>query len=213
MLILTILDYLGTFAFAVSGALKAARRDMDVFGLSVLAVVTAIGGGTIRDVMLGQQPFWFRDANYVLLSLAAALLVFALYRLVARGETLLLVFDAVGLGAFTVIGASKAMAAGIGPAGTVVLATLTGVGGGIIRDVLAADVPVVLRKEVYASACIVGAALFWGLAQWRVPQATSMPVVMLLVIAIRLVCLHYRVGLPRASVAATLTSEGDDSAR
>ena len=78
---------------------------------------------------------------------------------------------------------------------------------------LAADVPVVLRKEVYASACIVGAALFWGLAQWRVPQATSMPVVMLLVIAIRLVCLHYRVGLPRASVAATLTSEGDDSAR
>ena len=96
MLILTILDYLGTFAFAVSGALKAARRDMDVFGLSVLAVVTAIGGGTIRDVMLGQQPFWFRDANYVLLSLAAALLMFALYRLVARGETLLLVFDAVG---------------------------------------------------------------------------------------------------------------------
>ena len=200
MLLLTLLDYLGTFAFAVSGALKAARRGMDVFGLIVLAVVTAIGGGTIRDAMLGQQPFWFHDSSYILLSLAAAFIVFVLYRLVARGETLLLWFDAVGLGAFTVIGASKAMAAGIGPVGTIVLATLTGIGGGIIRDLLAGDVPVVLRKEVYASACIIGAALFWYLMQWRVAHAVAMPVAMGVVIAIRLLCLHYQVGLPKAPV-------------
>ncbi|MBU0610693.1 MAG: trimeric intracellular cation channel family protein, partial [Armatimonadetes bacterium] len=179
MLLLTFLDYLGTFAFAVSGALKGVRRGMDLFGLTVLAVVTAIGGGTIRDVMLGQQPFWFHDSSYILLSLAAAFIVFGLYRVVTRGETLLLWFDAVGLGAFTVIGATKAMDAGLGAVGTIVLATLTGIGGGIIRDLLAGDVPVVLRKEVYASACIIGAALFWYLAQWHVSQAISMPVAML----------------------------------
>lgn len=203
MLLLTLLDYLGTFAFAVSGALKAARRQMDIFGLIVLATVTAIGGGTLRDMMLGRQPFWFRDANYVLLSLIAAVIVFLLYRLVARGETLLLWFDAIGLGAFTVIGASHAMEAGLGLVGTVALATLTGIGGGIIRDVLAADIPVVLRKEVYASACIVGAALFWYLAQWRLPHGITMPVSMGVVIAIRLLSLHYHLGLPRAAAAAS----------
>lgn len=202
MLLLTVLDYLGTFAFAVSGALKAARRQMDVFGLIVLAVVTAIGGGTIRDVMLGLRPFWFRDSTYILLSLAAALIVFSLYRLVARGETLLLWFDAVGLGAFTVIGATKAMGAGLGLCGTIVLATLTGVGGGIIRDLLAADVPVVLRKEVYASACIIGAALYWYLSQWHLPHTLTMPATMLVVIAIRLVSLRYHMGLPKATVEA-----------
>jgi len=201
-MLLTLLDTLGTFAFAVSGALKAARRGMDVFGLVVLAVVTAIGGGTIRDVMLGRQPFWFHDSIYLLLALAAALLVLVSYRLVARGETVLLVFDAIGLGAFTVIGASKAMEAGLGPAGTIVLATLTGVGGGIIRDVLARDVPVVLCKEVYASACIAGAALFWYLTQWHVAHTITMPVTMLLVVAIRLVSLYYHFGLPKAPVEA-----------
>lgn len=197
MLLLTLLDYLGTFAFAVSGALKAARRQMDIFGLIVLAVVTAIGGGTLRDMMLGQQPFWFHDANYILLSLIAAIGVFLLYRLIAKGETVLLWFDAIGLGAFTVIGAGHALEAGLGLVGTVALATLTGIGGGIIRDVLAADIPVVLRKEVYASAAIIGAILFWLMSHWHVPGAIATPVAMLVVVAIRLLSLHYQIGLPK----------------
>jgi len=196
-MLLLILDYLGTFAFAVSGALKAARKQMDLFGLIVLAVVTAIGGGTIRDAMLGRQPFWFHDANYILLSLAAAVVVFGLYRLVARGETALLWFDAIGLGVFTVIGASRAMEAGLGLVATVVLATLTGIGGGIIRDLLAMDMPVVLRKEVYASAAIIGAILYWLMVHYGVPGAVSVPVAMLTVTAIRLLSLHYKVGLPK----------------
>lgn len=213
MLLLLLLDYMGTFAFAVSGALKAARRGMDIFGLIVLAVVTAIGGGTIRDTMLGEQPFWFSDANYILLSLLAAISVFMLYRLVARAENLLLWFDAVGLGAFTIIGANRAMDAELGLVGTVVLATLTGIGGGIIRDVLARDMPVVLCREVYASASIAGAIVYWLMIMWRVPGVVSTPVAMLLVIGIRLVCLHYQVGLPRAPVTASgtaLCSVGDD---
>lgn len=197
MLLLTLLDYLGTFAFAVSGALKAARRGMDLFGLTVLAVVTAIGGGTIRDVMLGHQPFWFRDANYILLSLLAVIIVFAMYRVVAKGEMVLLWFDAVGLGAFTVIGASRALEAGLGLVGTVVLATLTGIGGGVIRDVLAMDTPVVLRKELYASAAIAGAILYWLMDRYGVPYGVSAPVVMVAVMAIRLVSLYYGVGLPK----------------
>ncbi|MEN6302734.1 MAG: trimeric intracellular cation channel family protein [Armatimonadia bacterium] len=197
MIALIVLDYLGTLAFAISGALKAVRREMDLFGLIVLAVVTAIGGGTVRDVMLGLRPFWFKDANYILLSLIAALLVFTLYRLVSRKETVLLWFDAVGLGAFTVIGASKAMAAGLGLAPTVVLAVLTGVGGGIIRDVLAADVPVVLRKEVYASAGIIGAVVYWLMVQWQTPEWVATTVPMLLVTVVRLLSLHYGIGLPK----------------
>lgn len=197
MIALLVLDYLGTFAFAISGALKAVRREMDLFGLIVLAVVTAIGGGTVRDAMLGLRPFWFADANYILLSLVAALLVFTLYRLVSRKETVLLWFDAVGLGAFTVIGASKAMDAGLGFAPTVVLAVLTGIGGGIIRDVLAADVPAVLRKEVYASAGIIGAVIYWLMVQWQAPEWLAIPVPMLIVTTIRLVSLHYGIGLPK----------------
>lgn len=197
MLALLLLDYLGTLAFAISGALKAVRREMDLFGLIVLALVTAIGGGTIRDVMLGLRPFWFQDANYLLLSLLAAAVVFSLYRLVSRKETVLLWFDAVGLGAFTVIGASKAMAAGLGVVPTVVLAVLTGIGGGIIRDVLAADVPVVLRKEVYASASILGAVIYWGMVQCQLPVWLATFTPMLLVTVIRLLCLHYGVGLPK----------------
>lgn len=197
MLLLTLLDYLGTLAFAVSGALKAVRKEMDLFGLIVLAVVTAIGGGTIRDAMLGLRPFWFTDPNYILLSLLAAFAVFALYRLVSRRETLLLWFDAVGLGAFTVIGANKALEHGLGLVPTVVLACLTGIGGGLIRDVLAADIPVVLRKEVYASAVILGAVVYWVLLGYRVPATVATPVVMVLVTAVRLLSLHYGVGLPR----------------
>ncbi len=198
MSFLQILDYVGTFAFAVSGALKAARKGMDLFGLAVLAVVTAIGGGTLRDMMLGRQPFWFRDSTYILLSLAA-LGVFVLYQLFVKGETLLLVFDAIGLGAFTIIGGSRALEAGLGGVATVVLATLTGIGGGVIRDVLARDVPVVLCREIYASACIVGATCLWLLHHLQVPAAISQPVALSLVILLRLLSLHFHWGLPRAS--------------
>lgn len=202
MLALTLLDYLGTFAFAISGALKAVRKEMDLFGLIVLAVVTAIGGGTIRDVMLSLRPFWFANPWYICLALLAAGLVFALYRVLSRGETILLWFDAIGLGAFTVIGASKAMDAGLGLVPTVALACLTGVGGGLIRDVLAEEVPIVLRKEVYASASILGAILYWLCEQYGVPKHFSMPAAMLVVIVTRLVSLYYGVGLPRLKMKA-----------
>lgn len=193
---LTFLDYLGTFAFAVSGALKAARCKMDLFGLAVLAFVTAIGGGTLRDVMLNQRPFWLKDSNYLLLSLLATLTVAVLYRLVRRFETLLLWFDAVGLGTFTVIGASRAMDNGVGLMGTVFFACLTTIGGGMLRDLLAGDVPIVLRREVYALAAVVGALLYWFLSRWPVGAYIAAPVVGVLVTVIRLLAMRYKLDLP-----------------
>jgi uncharacterized membrane protein YeiH len=194
---LLLLDYLGTFAFAVSGALKGVRKGMDLFGLIVLAVVTAIGGGTLRDVMLEMRPFWLEDANYLLLSLVAVALVVGFYRRVVGGEKVLLWFDAVGLGTFTVIGADKAMSHEVGLAGTVVMACLTGCGGGMIRDVLAADIPVVLQREVYASAGIAGGLLYWLLVTGDISKAIAVPVVMGFVTLLRLLSLHYGFGLPR----------------
>lgn len=193
---LTFLDYLGTFAFAVSGALKAARCKMDLFGLAVLAFVTAIGGGTLRDVMLNQRPFWLKDSHYLLLSLLATLIVAVLYRHVRRFETLLLWFDAFGLGTFTVIGASRAMENGVGLMGTVFFACLTTIGGGILRDMLAGDVPLVLRREVYALAAVIGAVLYWFLRHWPLSAPVAAPVVGVVVTVIRLLAMRYDVSLP-----------------
>lgn len=200
MLTLLLFDYLGTFAFAVSGALKAVRKGMDLFGLLVLAVVTAIGGGTIRDALLGLRPFWLQDPTYLLLSVLAVGAVFALYRQISRHEQVLMWFDAVGLGTFTVIGAAKALDHGAGLPGAIIFACLTGVGGGMIRDVLAGDVPVVLRREVYASASILGALLYWTGREAGLAAPVLVPIVVVAVTAIRLLCLHFGIGLPKLVV-------------
>lgn len=195
MPLLTLFDFLGTLAFAISGALKAVRRRMDPFGMIVLAVVTAIGGGTIRDAMLGVTPFWFTDRHYIYLSLVGSGAVYLLYRVVSKREIVVLWFDALGLGAFTVLGASRAMEHGLGMVETVVLACITGTGGGVLRDVLASDIPVVLRKEVYASACILGAFLYWYLKSWSVSENIAATVAVVTVVTVRLVSLHMGFGL------------------
>jgi len=194
------LDYLGTAAFAVSGALKGVRKEMDVFGVAVLATVTAIGGGTIRDTILGEKVFWLSDPVYVTIAVAAAIAVFILYRWVQRGRWELLIADAIGLGIFTAIGAVKAWEAGTGLVGVVTMACLTGVGGGVIRDVLAGDVAVVLREEVYASATLAGAFLFWLLMTARLGQPVALWAAALLTLAIRLASIALRWRLPRRSV-------------
>lgn len=201
MLLLLSLDYLGTVAFAVSGALKGVRRDMDIFGVTVLALVTAIGGGTVRDTLLQSRIFWLEDPTYVLLSVVAAIAVFLLYRVVTRTERALLVFDAVGLGVFTAIGALKAAEAEAGAVGIITMAVITGVGGGMMRDVLARDVPIVLREEIYASACIAGAALFWGLTQLGVGHPPAMCVAAGATILVRLLSILLGWRLPRPGMA------------
>ncbi len=184
----------------MSGALKGVRKEMDVFGVAVLATVTAIGGGTLRDTLLKADVFWLRDPVYVPLAVAAAIAVFVLYRWVQKTHRQLLVFDAIGLGVFTAIGAVKAWEAGTGLVGVVTMACLTGVGGGVIRDVLAGEVPVVLREEVYASAAIAGAFIFWLLMRLEAGQPAGVWAAASLALLIRLASIALRWRLPRRVV-------------
>ena len=159
-ILLAALDFVGTFAFALSGALVATRRQLDLFGVLVLSFAAATAGGMIRDVLLGATPpVAIVDWRYLAVSSAAGLLTFFRHADVERMRNPVQVFDAVGLALFAVLGADKALAAGLGPVGAVMLGMLTGVGGGIVRDVLVAEVPHVLQRELYAVAALLGATV------------------------------------------------------
>lgn len=153
----TFLDFVGTFAFAISGGLVAVRNRLDLFGVLVLSFAAATAGGIVRDVLLGLTPTSVVDWRYLAVSMAAGLLTFYRHAQVERMRNPVQISDAVGLGLFAVIGANKALAAGLGPTAAVMLGILSGVGGGIARDVLVAQVPSVLHRELYAVAALAGA--------------------------------------------------------
>jgi uncharacterized membrane protein YeiH len=154
------LDLAGVFVFALSGGLAAVRVRLDLFGVVVVATVTAIGGGIVRDTLLGDTPpASLRHWPYLAVPAAAAIVVFYWHPQVARLRRLTLLADAAGLGLFTVTGTRQALEAGLGAAGACALGVLTGIGGGVIRDVLLREIPLVLRREIYAVAAGVGAVL------------------------------------------------------
>jgi uncharacterized membrane protein YeiH len=165
-----ILDIIGTFTFAVSGAIIAARKKFDLFGALVIAFVTAVGGGTLRDMILGRttlagyQPiFWMQDISYFWAIVSGVLVTLIFFRFMDRFRHILLIFDAVGIGVFTIIGIGKAEALGIQPIFAVMMGVMTAVMGGLLRDVICQTSPVVLRKEIYATACIAGGIVYYAL--------------------------------------------------
>lgn len=159
-LILVILDLVGTFVFALSGALVGVRHRLDLFGVLVLSFVAANGGGVMRDTLIGATPpAALQDWRYVAISIAAGLLTFWRAGIIERWRNPVQSLDAVGLGVFAVAGALKAQAFGLGPVGAMLLGMLTGIGGGMIRDVLVAQVPTVLKAELYAIAALAGAGV------------------------------------------------------
>lgn len=178
---LLLLNYLGVFVFAMSGALLAGRKQMDVFGFIVLALMPAIGGGTLRDLALDVPVFWIADHNYLYLTLSAALLTFAAHRRLEKITRILSWFDAVGLSVFCVLGAAKALAITGSATIAVMMGVVTAVAGGIIRDTVANDVPLVLRHEIYATAAFLGALVFVLLANWNVPFAQWLGIAVALV--------------------------------
>ena len=156
----TAIDFIGTFAFAISGATAGARKGLDLFGVLVLAFAAATAGGIARDTMLGATPpVALVDGRYLAVSALAGLLTYYRYDTIERLRNHVQLFDAIGLGLFAVIGAGKALAYGVGPVGAVMLGVLTGIGGGIVRDVLVMQVPGVLQRELYAVAALLGAAI------------------------------------------------------
>lgn len=161
--LITILDLGGVAVFAVTGALVASRKQMDIVGFALLATVTGIGGGTLRDLVLGLTPvFWVQQPVYVVICVAVAALVFFTAHVPESRYRLLLWLDAVGLATFCVVGAERALAAGAGPFIAVVMGVITATFGGVVRDVLGAEIPVILRKEIYATAALAGAVAFVG---------------------------------------------------
>lgn len=165
-MILYIFDLFGVAVFAISGALAAGRKSLDLLGVFVIAGVTAIGGGTIRDLLLDRHPiFWMEDTTYLFVIIAAALFTLLYARTHPTPGRALLLADATGLAVFTIIGARIAEEAGMPPILVVFMGTLTGVAGGAMRDVLCGEVPLILRRDIYATASITGGALYL-LVQW-----------------------------------------------
>jgi uncharacterized membrane protein YeiH len=191
-----IIELLGTIAFAVSGAFSAMEKKLDVFGAVVIAFVTAIGGGTIRDMLIGNLPVtWMRDIIVPSVILATAL-VAILYRNIFHNlpKTLLL-FDSLGLGLFTITGIQKGLDAGIHPAICVALGTITGCFGGVIRDLLLREIPVLFHKEFYASACIVGGVVYF-LLLYAVSAPVAQTAAIVVVCALRLLAAKFNWRLP-----------------
>ena len=157
------LDLIAVVVFAVTGALVASRKEMDVFGFSMLGAVTGVGGGTVRDVLLGQTPvFWIRDPTYILLCVATSVLVFFTAHLPQSRYRVLLWLDCIGLSLVCVLGAQRGLDANAGVVVAIVMGVVTATFGGIIRDILGAESPLVLRKEIYVTAAMIGAAIYVG---------------------------------------------------
>jgi uncharacterized membrane protein YeiH len=195
MTLLGFLDIAGVVVFAVSGALAAMRKELDLIGVLVLALVTAVGGGTLRDLLIDRPVFWVGDPRYVAAIVAASFATVLYVRFREPPDRALAIADALGLGFFAISGAKIADQAGLPGLIVVVMAVVTGVFGGIVRDVLSAEVPLVLRKNtLYATAAIVGASAYVVLAdEWA---SVAAGVGMALIIGIRLAAITWNITLP-----------------
>ena len=197
MTLVRILDLTGIGVFAVSGALAAGRKRLDLLGVFVLASVTAIGGGTIRDLLLDRSPVWLTDATYLIVISVAVAITFAYVRWRRPPLASLLVADALGLALFSVAGAQIAENVGVPATAVVVLGTVTGVGGGVIRDVLSAEIPFVLRRgNLYASTVIVGITAYLALESIGIARQTASLTGMALIAAVRFAAIRWELALP-----------------
>lgn len=193
----TALDLMGTFVFAISGAVAGIRRRADLFGVLVLSFVAACCGGMIRDVLIGQTPpAALQNGAYLWVTLAAGLLTFYAFPLINRLAHPVLIFDAIGLSFFAVVGAHKALLYQITPVWAVILGMLTAVGGGVARDVMLAKVPLVLHAEIYAVAALVGASIMVAGVLLGVPDAVSMLLGAASCMTLRCLALYYGWQLP-----------------
>lgn len=181
------LDLLGTAVFAISGVLAAGRKSMDWLGVLVIAALPAIGGGTLRDLLLGRHPiFWIADTNYLIVIGLATFLTLLYLRWRPLPSKLLLLADAAGLALFTLAGARVAETSGLSPAIIVLMGTMTGVAGGVLRDVLCAEIPLVLRHDIYATAAIAGASSYLALQSMGMSHHWAFCIGLFVVVVLRL---------------------------
>lgn len=194
---LQVIDILGTFSFAVSGAFFAMEKKLDPFGVLILSFVTAIGGGTLRDVMIGNLPVgWLRDGTATLVIFSAAIGTMLFDQWLKKFNITLFLFDALGLGLFTIIGIEKAVELNFSIGVCIALGTITASFGGVIRDVLLNNVPLVFRKEIYALASIIGGLFYFVLRYSSLNNDAAKIICILLIFIIRLLAVKYKWSLP-----------------
>jgi uncharacterized membrane protein YeiH len=192
----TLLELLGIFAFAISGIRLASGKQIDWFGAYLIGLVTAIGGGTVRDLLLDETPFWMLDSKYFLTTGVALIAAFIFKDKIFKFGNTLFLFDAIGLGLFTVVGISKSIEVGLPFWVCIVMGTITGSLGGVMRDVLINEVPLLLRKDIYALACIAGGLVYFACIQFHLSISLTEFIASLVVILIRVIALKFHIHLP-----------------
>lgn len=190
-------DYIGTMVFAISGTLTAAQKRLDLFGAIFIGFVTAIGGGTVRDVMLGHFPVtWIQSYDYFLIILLGVILTIVFKKVVIKLRNTLFLFDTIGIGVFTVLGLEKALNMGITPPIAVIMGLSSAVVGGIIRDTLCNEVPLIFHREIYATACIAGAMVYLALRYIGFPPIAYTWITVSTIIIIRLLAVRFKLAIP-----------------
>lgn len=193
---LYVIDLVGVFVFAISGALAAADRDIDVFGAAFTGFVTAIGGGSLRDVFLNTRPVWVDDGYYLLAILSGVVIAITCRRLLGRLRRTLFLFDTIGISFFTIVGVQKSLSIDSHESAAIVLGMFSAVMGGVTRDTLMNETPLIFRKEIYATACLSGAVLFILLAHLGISDNVNAFLSASLIFLIRILSVRYKLSLP-----------------
>ncbi|WP_339888427.1 trimeric intracellular cation channel family protein [uncultured Flavobacterium sp.] len=192
-----ILDVIGVFVFTVSGVLSGLNKKLDAFGVFIIAFVTALGGGTLRDMLIGKTPVgWMEDLTYLYIIVLAYFITIFFKRHLEKLRISLFLFDSIGLGVFTIIGIEKGIKFGLHPIICIALGTITASFGGVIRDILCNEIPVIFRKEIYATVCIFGGIMFFVLQKINLNHDVLYVITSLFMISFRLLAVKYKWYLP-----------------
>ncbi len=191
------IDILGTIAFAISGVLVAMDKKLDLFGVFIIAFVTAVGGGTLRDILIGNTPvIWLEQPVYLYTILGTVILAILFRTQLKYLRRSLFLFDTIGIGLYTLVGIEKGLAVGLSPIMCIGLGTITASFGGVIRDILCNEIPVIFRKEIYATACILGGLSYFILRKIPIDNTYSYLAAILIVIGIRVLAVVFKITLP-----------------
>ncbi len=192
-----LMDLLGTVAFAISGVLVAMDKRLDLFGVFIIAFVTAIGGGTLRDLLIGNTPVaWMLESTYIITIIGTVILAIVFREKLRYLRKSLFLFDTLGIGLYTMVGIEKGLNANLLPVMCIILGTITASFGGVIRDILCNEIPVIFRKEIYATACVLGGLSYFLLRKLPLDDEYVYLASILIVIGIRLVAVKYKIALP-----------------
>jgi len=192
-----IIDILGTIAFAISGVLVAMDKRLDVFGVLIIAFVTAVGGGTLRDLLIGIKPVgWLNAPIHLLIIVVTVLLAIIFVKQLKYVRKSLFLFDTIGIGLYTMVGIEKGLAADLLPVMCIALGTITACFGGVIRDILCNEIPVIFRKEIYATVCILGGLVYFVLIQFPIKDTIAYSLAILTIIIMRVLAVRFKISLP-----------------